>query len=382
MRGNKEFPPLSLRKQFNILGENRYNTNKFNSSKTIMTKSELQQFNNFVIFQTEKGKVNIDVLFQNETLWLTQKLIAELFEVDRSVVTKHLKNIFETTELNENSVCANFAHTATDGKTYQTKYYNLKAITAVGYRVNSHRATEFRKWATEILHEYIIKGFAMDDERLKQIKHFGKDYFDEMLERIREIRLSERRVYQKITDIYALSADYDSQADITKHFFATVQNKLHWAITGKTAAEIIYTEADAKKIYMGLKTWKNAPQGKILKSDVIIAKNYLNEQHIDKLNRIVNSYLDIAESRAENEVVMNMKDWDKYLQQFLELTNRPILKDKGKVSMLEAKLKAESEYDKYRVIQDKNYISDFDKEIQQLFQVENKKTNISPKLKA
>ncbi|HFC76848.1 MAG TPA: cell filamentation protein Fic [Candidatus Moranbacteria bacterium] len=337
-----------------------------------MTKNKLQKFNNFVIFQTEKGKVSIDVLFQNDTLWLTQKLMAELFEIDRSVITKHLKNIFKTNELNELSVCAKFAHTATDGKKYKTNYYNLKAVLAVGYRVNSHRATEFRKWATEILHEYIVKGFAMDDERLKQIKHFGQDYFDEMLERIREIRLSERRLYQKITDIYALSADYDSQAEITRHFFATVQNKLHWAITGKTAAEIIYTEADAKKIYMGLKTWKNAPKGKILKSDVSIAKNYLNEKHIDKLNRVVTSYLDIAENKARNNQVMNMKNWDKYLQQFLELSDYPILQDQGKISMLEAKLKAESEYDKFRVKQDRDYISDFDEEIKGLLENKDK----------
>ena len=335
-----------------------------------MTKSKLQKFNNFVIFQTDKGKVNIDVLFQNETLWLTQKLMAELFEVNVPAVSKHLKNVFETGELKEDSVVSILETTAEDGKNYKMKYFNLKAIVAVGYRVNSHRATEFRKWATEILHEYIIKGFAMDDERLKQIKHFGKDYFDEMLERIREIRLSERRIYQKITDIYALSADYDSRSEITKHFFATVQNKLHWAIIGKTAAEIIYKEADVKKIYMGLKTWKNAPKGKILKSDVSIAKNYLNEEHIDLLNRIVTSYLDIAENKAKNRQVMNMKNWDEYLQQFLELSDYPILKDKGKVSMLEAKLKAESEYEKFRVEQDKNYVSDFDNIIKL---IENKK---------
>ena len=208
----------------------------------------------------------------------------------------------------------------------------------------------------------------MDDERLKQIKHFGIDYFVEMLERIREIRLSERRLYQKITNIYALSADYDSKAEITKQFFASVQNKLHWAITGKTAAEIIYTEADATKIYMGLKTWKQAPEGKIFKSDVTVAKNYLNEEHVKMLERIVNSYLDLAESRAMNRQVMNMKDWDAFLVQFLELTNYPILKDKGKVSMLEAKLKAESEYEIYRVIQDKNYISDFDREIKKMIE--------------
>ncbi len=345
-----------------------------NRKKDIEAKTSLQKFSNFVIFKTKDGKVNIDVYFQDETLWLTQKLIAELFEKGRSTITEHLKKIFESGELDENMVCREFRHTtqhgAIEGKTQikNIKYYNLRAVTAVGYRVNSHRAIEFRKWATEILHEYIIKGFAMDDERLKQIKHFGVDYFDELLERIREIRLSERRLYQKITDIYALSADYDSQAEITKQFFATVQNKLHWAITGKTAAEIIYTEADAKKIYMGLKTWKQAPDGKILKSDVSIAKNYLNQEHLKLLEQIVTAYLDMAENRARNRTVMNMKDWDKFLIQFLELADYPILKDKGKVSMLEAKLKAESEYDKYRVIQDKNYISDFDREISKIIE--------------
>jgi len=334
--------------------------------KKIKTNTELKVFNNFVIFETQSGKVNIDVYFQDETLWLTQKRIAELFEKGRSTITGHLKKIFEDKELDENSVCRDFRHTAQDGKKYTTKYYNLKAITAIGYRVNSQRAIEFRKWATEILHEYIIKGFAIDDERLKQIKHFGVDYFNEMLERIREIRLSERRLYQKITDIYALSADYDTKAAITRHFFATVQNKLHWAITGKTAAEIIYTEADATKIYMGLKTWKKSPEGKILKSDVSVAKNYLNKEHIKILERIVTSYLDIAESRASNRTVMNMKDWDTFLIQFLELADYPILKDKGKISMLKARLKAESEFDKFRVIQDQNYISDFDREIKNI----------------
>ena len=330
------------------------------------SKNSLQKFSNFVIFQTENGKVNIDVFFKDETLWLTQKLISELFEKDRSVISKHLRNIFDEGELEENSVCANFAHTAKDGKSYSTKYYNLKSITAVGYRVNSHRATEFRKWATEILHEYIIKGFAMDDERLKQIKHFGIDYFEEMLERVREIRLSARRLYQKITDIYALSADYDNKAEITIHFFASVQNKLHWAITGRTAAEIIYTEADAQKIYMGLITWKHAPDGKILKSDVSIAKNYLNDEHLKALQRIVTAYLDLAENRAMNRKVMNMKEWEEFLEKFLELSDSPILNDLGKISMLEAKLKAEGEFEKYRVEQDKNYISDFDKAIKQL----------------
>ena len=328
--------------------------------------NQLLKFSNFVIFQTASGKVNIDVFFQKDTLWLTQKKIAELFEKGRSTITEHLKNIFSEGELDENSVCRDFRHTAEDGKKYSTKYYNLKAITAIGYRVNSHRATEFRKWATEILHEYIIKGFAMDDERLKQIRHFGQDYFDEMLERIREIRLSERRFYQKITDIYALSADYDKGSFITKDFFATTQNKLHWAIQGKTAAEIIYTEADAAKIYMGLKSWEKSPDGKILKLDAIIAKNYLGEQHLKQLERIVTAYLDLAENRASRGIVMNMKDWVLFLDKFLELSDYPILLDKGKISALEAKIKAEAEYDKYRVIQDRNYISDFDKEIKRI----------------
>ena len=329
-------------------------------------KNELQKFSNFVIFETEKGKVNIDVFFQNDTLWLTQKTISQLFNKARSTITEHLKNIFESNELEESEVCRDFRHTAKDGKTYNTKYYNLKAITAVGYRVNSLRATQFRKWATEVLHEYIIKGFAMDDERLKQIKHFGQDYFDEMLERIREIRISERRFYQKITDIYALSADYSKDAFTTKDFFATTQNKLHWAIQGKTAAEIIYTKADAQKVYMGLKNWKNAPDGKILKSDVSIAKNYLEQEHLKQLQRIVTAYLDLAENRAERGIVMNMKDWIVFLDKFLELSDYPILLHKGKISALEAKLKADQEYDKFRIEQDSNYLSDFDKEIKKL----------------
>ncbi|MEA3229120.1 MAG: RhuM family protein, partial [Campylobacterota bacterium] len=238
-----------------------------------------QPFPNFVIFKIDNAKVNIDVLFKDETLWLTQKQLAELFEKGRSTITGHLKNIFQERELDEKVVCRDFRHTtqhgAIEGKTQEknVKYYNLKAIVAVGYRVNSHRATEFRKWATDILHEYIVKGFAMDDERLKGIHHFGVDYFEEQLDRIREIRLSERRFYQKVADIYALSADYDRDDEKTKQFYATLQNKLHWAIVGKTAAEIIYSEADAKKVFMGLKTWKNAPKGKIFKADVTIAKN-------------------------------------------------------------------------------------------------------------
>lgn len=245
-------------------------------------------------------------------------------------------------------------------------FYNLDAIIAVGYRVNSYQATQFRIWATKTLKEFIIKGFVLDDERLKQGKHFGKDYFDELLERIREIRASERRFYQKITDIYVLSADYDKNSPVTKDFFSMVQNKLHWAITGKTAAEIIYDSADATKIYMGLTNWKQAPDGKILKSDVTVAKNYLNKAHIEELNRIISAYLDLAENRAKRQIATTMEEWVKFLHSFLELSNYKILSDKGKVSMLEAKLKAEKEFETYRITQDENYISDFDKEIKRI----------------
>ncbi len=329
---------------------------------------QLEKFKNFIIFQSVTGKINIDVYFQNETLWLTQKKMAELFEVKVPAISKHLKNIFEGGELEENAVISILETTAKDSKNYKTKYYNLKAITAVGYRVSSQRATEFRKWATEILHEYIIKGFAMDDERLKQIKHFGHDYFDEMLERIREIRLSERRFYQKITDIYSLSADYDKNSPLTKDFFATTQNKLHWAIQGKTAAEIIDTEADAEKIYMSLKLWNKSPEGKILKSDVVIAKNDLEEEHLKQLQRIVSAYLDLAENRASLGIVMNMEDWVIFLNKFLELSDYPVLLDKGKITALEAKLKAEQEYEKYRATQDENYVSDFDEKIKRMIE--------------
>jgi hypothetical protein len=292
--------------------------------------------------------------------------LAGLFNVKVPAVSKHLKNIFESGELEEDSVVSILETTAPDGKNYKTKYYNLDAIIAVGYRVNSYQATQFRIWATKTLKEFIIKGFVLDDERLKQGKHFGKDYFDELLERIREIRASERRFYQKIADIYALSADYDKNAPITQEFFATVQNKLHWAITGKTAAEIIYDSADAEKIYMGLTSWKQAPDGKILKSDVSVAKNYLSEAHIRELNRIVTAYLDLAENRAERQIVMKMEDWVQFLHNFLELSNYPILKDKGKVSALEAKLKAEQEFETYRKKQDREYVSDFDREIKRI----------------
>lgn len=321
----------------------------------------------FLLYTAPSGAVKVDVFFKDENAWLTQKALAELFGIDRSVITKHLRNIFASAELVEDSVCAVFAQTAGDGKAYRTNYYNLDAIIAVGYRVNSYQATQFRMWATQTLREFIIKGFAMDDARLKRGRQpFGKDYFEELLERIREIRASERRFYQKITDIYALSLDYSASAPLTQEFFASVQNTLHWAISGQTAAELIYSAADATKICMGLSTWKHAPSGKILKSDVTVAKNYLSEAHVRELNRIVSAYLDLAENRAERGVLMKMADWVGFLHSFLELSNYPILQDKGKVSALEAKLKAEVEYDVYRQRQDAEYLSDFDRDIKRL----------------
>lgn len=321
----------------------------------------------FLLYTAPNGAVKVDVYFQKETAWLTQKTLAELFGVQVPAINKHLKNIFESGELKESAVISILETTAADGKSYATRYYNLDAIIAVGYRVNSYQATQFRIWATQTLREFITKGFVMDDERLKQGKRvFGKDYFDELLERIREIRTSERRFYQKITDIYAISLDYSADAPQTKEFFASVQNKLHWAITGQTAAELIYSSTDATKICMGLTTWKHAPGGKILKSDVAVAKNYLNEAHVKELNRIVSAYLDLAENRAERGIVMKMADWVAFLHSFLELSNYPILQDKGKVSALEAKLKAEGEYEVYRQRQDAEYLSDFDREIKRI----------------
>lgn len=326
------------------------------------------QIENFdlILYSSPDGNTRVSVLYEDESFWLPQKRIAELFGVEVNTVNYHLKEIFKTRELDENSVIRKIRITADDGKDYLTNLYNLDTIIAVGYRVNSYQATRFRIWATSTLREFIIKGFVLDDERLKQGKRFGKDYFDELLERIREIRASERRFYQKITDLYALSADYDRAAPITKDFFATVQNKLHWAVTGKTAAELIYESADAKKLYMGLTTWKNAPEGKILKTDIDTAKNYLSEEHIRELNGLVSAYLDLAENRATRQIVMKMVDWIKFIDQFLELSNYPILQDRGKVSALKAKLKADKEFEKYRKIQDKNYVSDFDREVKRL----------------
>ena len=323
--------------------------------------------NLFLLYTAPNGAVKVDVFLRDETVWLTQKALAELFGVQRPAITKHLGNIFSTGELAEDSVCSILEHTAEDGKNYSAKYYNLDAIIAVGYRVNSFQATQFRIWATKTLREFILKGFVLDDARLKQGQQvFGKDYFDELLERIREIRASERRFYRKITDIYALSVDYSADATLTREFFASVQNKLHWAITGQTAAELIYASADATRIAMGLTTWKQAPDGKILKSDVAVAKNYLSEAHVKELNRIVSAYLDLAENRAERGILMKMVDWIGFLHSFLELSNYPILQDKGKVSALEAKLKAEGEYEVFRQRQDVEYVSDFDREIKRI----------------
>jgi hypothetical protein len=322
--------------------------------------------NQLIFYTTPQEQVRVEILFEDDTFWLSQKRIALLFNVDIRTVNEHLKNIFGCGELQADSVIRKFRTTADDGKNYNTNFYRLEAVIAVGYRVNSSEATQFRIWATNTLKEFITKGFVLDDERMKQGRRFGQDYFDELLERIREIRASERRFYQKITDLYALSADYSVDAADTKDFFASVQNKLHWAITGKTAAETIYSEADATKIFMGLKTWKHAPDGKILKSDVTVAKNYLNEAHIGELNRLVSAYLDLAEINATRNQPMFMRDWSQFLSNFLRLSNYPILLEKGKVGMLEAKIKAEAEYEKYRVIQDKTYESDFDKAIKNL----------------
>ncbi len=331
-------------------------------------------FTEILLYNSPNGKVKIEVFLQDESIWLSQAKIAELFGVERSVVTKHIGNIFKSGELDERVVCANFAHTtphgAIEGKTQQlqVKFYNLDVIISVGYRVNSSQATAFRIWATERLKEYIIKGFTMDDERLKNPKNvFGKDYFDEQLERIRDIRSSERRFYQKITDIYAqCSADYSADNEITQQFFATVQNKLHFAITGNTAAEIVHSRVNSGKENLGLSTWKNAPKGAIRKTDVSIAKNYLDKTELEKLNRIVTMYLDYAELQATNGKIMYMKDWVEKLDAFLKFNEQEILKHTGKVTAEIAKVFAEKEFDKYRVIQDKTYESDFDSVIKKI----------------
>lgn len=328
----------------------------------------------FLLYVSQSGDIKVDVMLYDETVWLTQKGMQELFEKAKSTIYEHIKNVFEEGELDEEVVVRDFRTTSPHGaikdKTQENtvQYYNLDVIISVGYRVKSQRGTQFRIWATKVLREYIIKGFAMDDQRLKQGSAlFGKDYFDELLERIREIRASERRFYQKITDIYAqCSIDYDPKAEITQTFYKSVQNKLHWAITGKTAAEIIKSRSDAAEPFMGLKTWKNAPKGKILKTDVSVAKNYLNEKEIRELNRIVTMYLDFAELQAERQVPMKMADWVARLDAFLKFNDYNVLEDAGKISANVAKQLAESEYNKFRVIQDKSFESDFDKVIKRI----------------
>lgn len=325
--------------------------------------------NNDIIFYTDpKGNVKIEVNFLEDTFWLSQKKISELFDVEVNTVNYHLKEIFRTQELKEEAVIRKIRITAEDGKNYLTNIYSLDVIIAVGYRVNSYKATQFRIWATNVLKEFILKGFILDDQRLKQGSSvFGKDYFDELLERIREIRASERRFYQKITDIYAqCSVDYDAKSETTLIFYKTVQNKLHWAITGSTAAEIISNRANSVKPNMGLTNWKHSPKGKILKSDISIAKNYLNESEISELNRIVGMYLDYAENQAKKQNPMSMVDWISKLDGFLKFNEYNVLKNSGKISHDIAIQLAEVEFEKYRVFQDKNYISDFDNEIKKL----------------
>ncbi len=320
----------------------------------------------FLIFTSQAGKNGIEVRFQKETIWLSQKMIAVLFDCSVDNISLHLKNIFKTGELDENSVAEDFSITASDGKNYKTKHYNLDAIIATGYRVNSQRATQFRQWATAVLRDFAIRGYVLDKERLKNGAFLSKEYYENLLAEIREIRASERRFYQKITDIYSTAIDYNTDDTVTQNFFASVQNKLHFAIHSNTAAEVIMNRADSKKERMGLTTWKNAPSGKIIKTDVSVAKNYLTEKEIKSLDRFVTMYLDYAETQAERNIPMTMKDWADKLNAFLQFNEKDILKNAGRVSQAIAKAFAESEFEKYRVVQDKNYESDFDKEIKKL----------------
>ncbi|MCT7604497.1 virulence RhuM family protein [Aliarcobacter butzleri] len=315
----------------------------------------------FLIFTSQNKEDSIEVKVFEESVWLTQTMIAELFDKGRTTITEHLKNIFESEELDEKSVCREFRHTANDGKTYNTKYYNLDAIISVGYRVNSKKATQFRQWATSVLKEFAIKGFVLDKKRLENGSFLGQNYFDKLLEEIREIRLSERMFYQKLTDIYSTSVDYNKDDETTKNFFAKVQNKLHFAIHGQTAAELIFNRADSQKEKMGLTSWDNAPDGKILKSDVTIAKNYLSLDELESLGRIVNAFLDLAEDRAKRNIPMTMEDWATRLDKFLDADDREILKDSGKITKKIADEKAITEFEKYRVVQDRLFMSDFDK---------------------
>jgi len=341
-----------------------------------MTKKKKFQIRNstaeFLIFTNQAKEDGIEVRVQNETIWLSQKLMGALFDCSTDNISLHLKNIFKENELKEGSVTEEFSVTASDGKTYKTKHYNLDAIIAVGYRVNSKRATTFRQWATSVLRDYAIRGYVIDKKRMENGTFLNEDYFEHLLAEIREIRLSERRFYQKITDIYATAMDYNKDAVTTKEFFAKVQNKLHYAIHGHTAAELILSRANAEKEHMGLTSWEKSPDGKIVKTDVSIAKNYLTETELESLGRIVNAYLDLAEDRAKRHIPMTMEDWSKRLDRFLEADDREILQNSGKVTALMAKDFAESEFEKYRIVQDRLFESDFDKEIKRLEGKQNK----------
>ena len=326
-------------------------------AKDLMIRSSTEEFITFKVQEKDKG---IQVRYENENLWMTQKAMAELFDVGRPAITKHLNNIFKENELNKNSVCSILEHTAEDGKKYQTEFYNLDAIISVGYRVNSKKATQFRRWATQVLKTFTIQGYVLDKERMKNGSFIDKDYFEKLLEEIREIRLSERRFYQKVTDIYATSIDYDSKSPISIDFFKKVQNKMHYAVSHQTAAEIIYNRADAEKEHMGLTNWKNSPNGKIMKSDVVVAKNYLSKEELESLERIVSAFLDLAEDRAKRNIPMTMEDWATRIDKFLLADDRDILKDAGKISHEIACDKALTEFEKYRIKQDRLYKSDFD----------------------
>ncbi|EAZ99061.1 virulence RhuM family protein [Marinobacter sp. ELB17] len=315
----------------------------------------------FLIFTGQSSEQSIEARYEDESIWLTQKLMAELFGVDVRTINEHLRNIFKSNELDERSVIRKFRTTAADGKNYNTQHYSLDAIISVGYRVNSLRATQFRQWATRVLHEFAIKGYVIDRERMENGSFLGEDYFERLLEEIREIRLSERRFYQKITDIYATSLDYNGEAPTTKTFFAKVQNKLHYAIHGHTAAELVKLRANSSKPNMGLTSWTKAPEGKILKTDVGTAKNYLSKDELDSLGRIVNAYLELAEDRAKRKIPMTMEDWAKRLDAFLKFDERDILQDSGSISAALARQYAESEFESYRIIQDRLFESDFDK---------------------
>ena len=334
-----------------------------NKHQPTLIRSSAAEYLTFIAANAESG---VEALYADENIWLSQKMMGVLYDVDVRTVNYHLQKIFADSELSPEAVIQDFRITAQDGKSYNTKHYNLSAIIAVGYKVNSERAVQFRKWATEIVKEFTLKAYVMDDERLKQDGSvLGKRYFEEQLQRIREIRLSERKFYQKITDIYATAIDYDVSAQATKRFFATVQNKLHWAIHGHTAAELIVERADANRPQMGLTHWADAPQGKIQKFDVSVAKNYLTEAEMAQLTRLVSAYLDLAEDMALRNIPMTMQDWEIRLNRFIEATDRAVLQDAGKVTAEIAKAHAESEFEKYRIVQDRLYESDFDKLMKQ-----------------